>query len=397
LAPVLFGLTTVKEALRTLSGSVGFEGRVESLGILRAFLRRPWLRVDGKGDLDAALAIQDGRLIGGSRVRVARGAFEARFLDSVARGSAALDAAVTTGEAARVTIEVAFPRFEMASAEGQRSYLSGRNLRLHLASGELDLADVVEDLSAKVTMHDAEIPDLTVYNAYLPPGAGVAIHSGSGSMNLDLQLDQTAGTARGAIEIASPNVDVEFVDVRLRGRLALASKLHSRNLESRDFDIAGTRLRLEDVAIHETGEEAATDEAGWWAQLDLTRGNLDWQRPMTLAAHAEMRMKDSGFLLSVASRRKRFLSWFKSVLDEEDVHATADLKLGNGAVVIDPLRAAGGSLDVRARMRLARSKRTIDLFVRHGHLAAGLELRDGKRDIKILRPEAWYESREGFD
>ena len=56
-----------------------------------------------------------------------------------------------------------------------------------------------------------------------------------------------------------------------------------------------------------------------------------------------------------------------------------------------------GKVDLRARMHLEKASRRIDVFVRHGHLAAGLELRDGKRDIKLLRPEAWYESREGFD
>ena len=64
---------------------------------------------------------------------------------------------------------------------------------------------------------------------------------------------------------------------------------------------------------------------------------------------------------------------------------------------IDPLRAEGGKVDLRARMHLARASRRIDVFLRHGHLAAGLELRDGRRDIKLLRPEAWYESRDGFD
>jgi hypothetical protein len=131
--------------------------------------------------------------------------------------------------------------------------------------------------------------------------------------------------------------------------------------------------------------------------IDLASGQFDWQRPMTLGARVDLRMRDSGFLLSLASRKKRFLSWFKNVLDEQDVVATGQVALGGGAITIDPLVAQGGNVDLRCRVRMSKSTRRIDLFVRHGHLAAGLELRDGKRDLKLLRPEAWYESREGFD
>jgi hypothetical protein len=399
MAPVLFGLTTARDALRTLSGHVSFAGRVESLGFLRRFLQRvPWLRVDGSGELSADVAFTDGRLQAGSRVRLVRGVLEARILDNVARGSASLAATVSDGPPApRAAIDIVFPRYEMSNADGERAYVRGRDLRLALASGELDLADVVEDLTASVTARGAEIPDLSFYNAYLPSGAGLAIRSGAGAMDLRLDLDQAAGTARGEVTIASPRVAVEFADVLLDGRLELASKLRSADLERHRFDVSGTRLRLDDVAFHEIGEEASVEDSGWWAQLDLASGEVDWQRPMTLTTRADLRMKDSGFLLSLASRRKRFLSWFKGVLAEEDVRATAQVKLGGGALVIDPLRTEGGKLDLRARMRMAKGSRRIDLFVRLGRLAAGLELRDGRRDIKLLRPEAWYESRDGFD
>jgi hypothetical protein len=398
LAPVLFGLTSGKQALATTSGRLRLGGRFESIGMLGRFLARvPWLRVEGGGDLDADVSVRDGRLLPGSRLRVARGKFQARILNSRARGQATLAAAVTDGTPPRAAIDIVFPAYEMADADGEAAYLRGRGLRIEMSSGELDLTKVVEDLKARVTASGAEIPDLTVYNAYLPAGAGLAVRGGHGNLDLRLDLDQAAGTSDGSIQLASPDAEIEFADVLLQGRLTVASKMRSSDLEKRRFDISGTEMRLEDVAFHEIGGEASPENQGWWARLVLASGEVDWQRPMTLDARADVRMKDSGFLLSLASRRKRFLSWFKGVLDEQDVVATAQVKVGGGWIVIDPLRAEGGKLEVRARMRLAKAKRRIDLFVRHGALAAGLELRDGARDIKLLRPEAWYDSRAGFD
>jgi autotransporter translocation and assembly factor TamB len=398
IAPVLFGLTSGKEALATTSGRLRLSGRFESIGMLGRFLARvPWLRVEGGGDLDADVSVRDGRLLPGSRLRVGRGRFQARILHSLARGQATLAATVTAATPPRASIDVVFPSYEMADAEGEAAYLRGRGLRIEMGSGELDLTKVVEDLKARVTAKGAEIPDLTVYNAYLPAGAGLSVRGGHGNLDLRLDLDQSAGTSNGALELSSPDAVIEFADVLLEGKLAVASKMHSGDLEKHRFDVSGTELRLEEVSFHEIGGEASPDNEGWWARLTLASGEVDWQRPMTLDARADVRMKDSGFLLSLASRRKRFLSWFKGVLDEQDVVATAQVKVGGGSIVIDPLRAEGGKLEVRARMRLAKARRRIDLFVRHGHLAAGLELRDGARDIKLLRPEAWYDSRAGFD
>jgi len=398
IAPVLFGLTSAKEALATTSGRLRLSGRFESIGILGRFLARvPWLRVEGGGDLDADVSVRDGRLLPGSRLRVGRGRFQAKILNSLARGQATLAATVTAGAPPRASIDVVFPSYEMADADGEAAYLRGRGLRIELGSGELDLTKVVEDLKARVTAKGAEIPDLTVYNAYLPAGAGLAVRGGHGNLDLRLDLDQAAGTSNGSIEMSAPDAVIEFADVLLVGKLAVASKMHSSDLEKHRFDVSGTEMRLEDVSFHEIGGEASPENQGWWARLVLASGEVDWQRPMTLDARADVRMKDSGFLLSLASRRKRFLSWFKGVLDEQDVVATAQVKVGGGSIVIDPLRAEGGKLEVRARMRLAKASRRIDLFVRHGHLAAGLELRGGERDIKLLRPEAWYDSRAGFD
>ncbi len=393
------GSTSARGSMRQLSGRVQFAGRVASLGWLQRYLGRlATLQVEGSGDVVADVAVRGGRLEEGSQLRLTLGRMRAAILDSVATGDATLLAKVAAVDGKpRAGIDVVFSRYGMASADGERDYLRGSNLRLRLASGDLDLADLVEDLTARVEAKGAEIPDLRAYNSYLPAGAGVDIQSGTGRLDLLLDLDHAAGTARGGVVIHSTDVALGVADVTLRGVLHLDSKLRSTDLAGRRFDLDGTRLELVEVALVETGEDASESQPGWWATVDLTKGHVDLRRPLGLEARLDMRMRDSGLLLSLASRRSRFLSWFGGVLDEEDVIATGQVTIDGGSIRIDPLRAEGGKVDLRARMHMAKDTRRIDVFLRHGHLAAGLELRDGKRDIKLLRPEAWYESRDGFD
>jgi hypothetical protein len=67
--------------------------------------------------------------------------------------------------------------------------------------------------------------------------------------------------------------------------------------------------------------------------------------------------------------------------------------VGDGKVQVVSLQATGGSLEVRSRMIFSKTQRLGDLYVRYGRLAAGIELRDGKRNLKLRRPLDWYESR----
>jgi hypothetical protein len=52
-------------------------------------------------------------------------------------------------------------------------------------------------------------------------------------------------------------------------------------------------------------------------------------------------------------------------------------------------------MEVRSRMIFSKARKRGDLYLRYGRLAAGIELRDGRRDFKLRRALEWYESRQG--
>ena len=395
MAPVRFGETTARQALRSTSGTLTVAGHVGSLGFLGRFLQRaPWLRIDGAGELSARLLLRDGRLEPGSEWRVRKARLRAKILDDLATGDATLEGGVHPGRRGpQATFDARFRRFKFApDAAGEPAYLHGGLLHIHVVSHDVDLAERVDDLTATIAMEGAQVPDLRVYNSYLPPGAGVAIGSGSGRLGLSWKLDLATQRGSGRIGLDSPRIAVRFQDVDLAGRLRLDARLAAPDLRRRWFDLTGSELRLDDVAFREIGDQAGGGAEGWWARLRLTGGGFQWQRPMTLRSAVELEMKDSGFLLALFTRKKQKLGWFAKVLDVENVAARGEVRLGQDGLQIDDLRAAGGPLDLRARLRLGKGTRRGDLYVSYGALAAGVELRDGQRDLKLIRPLAWYEA-----
>ncbi len=298
---------------------------------------------------------------------------------------------------AHTTLAVGFGRFELADLRQKERpvYIRGRGLRIAaVAPAPLDLASPIEDFDATVDLPDAEVPDLRVYNPLLPEEAGFAIVSGSGRARLHLAASTASNRTTGSAELSSDAVRVRFQNLEIAGRLALHAPLVSPDFTSRRFDLQGTRLALTGVSYRnlEAAQNAAPP-AGWWARAELTGGSLVWNAPLALRGSGKITMQSSGPLLALFAERSRLLSWFDSALNVEDVTAQGVVRIGAGAVEIESLEATGGKLEVRSRMLFNKTQRKGDLYLRYGRLAAGIELRDGQRSVKLRRPLDWYEGR----
>jgi hypothetical protein len=405
MAPFIPGRVEGLGLLRLLSGSTKLKGRVASLGFLNGYLRRgPALDIQGQGDLTGDFRFLEGRVLPGTRFSLGRASIQAAYLESLVTGTGMVTGSVETRKGApEVDFRVELGRFAIAARDGAGApYIRGRKLKLTVLSTDVDLATPVSDLRAVVDMPDAEVPDLAVYNEYLPPDTGVAILSGSGRIRSHMELDAVADTARGEVVLTSGALRGRFQELELAGKLKVRAVVASPDLEARRFDLAGTRIELDDVSYREVGDsigetgETGEPAAGWWARLGLTEGTMTVGRPLALTSSVKAEMKDSDFLLTLFAQRKSYLSWFKGLLSVENVLAEGNIRLGNGAVEVAPLRVTGGKLDLRSRMRFSRDSKSGDLFLRWGRFSTGIELRDGKRDFKLIRPEEWYESRKGF-
>ncbi|HEX3531397.1 MAG TPA: hypothetical protein VH988_30415 [Thermoanaerobaculia bacterium] len=389
--------------LRTLSGDIAVQGQVSSLGFLDRYLERvPSVEVDGEGRLDADVRLAAGELLPGSRFDVRGGKVRATFLNSVADGEATVAGTVAGGAQPIATVRVDFSTFAIApqpadsDPEPPSTYMRGAGLRLGITSNDLDLATPVSNLHAAIDLPDGQIPDLTVYNTYLPPGTGIAILSGTGRLRLHFDIDATGRTGNGEVLLTSDTAQVRFQELELAGnlmlRLMLRAELTGKSLKTQTFQIAGTRLDFDRVTYREIGAAPGTESPGWWSHLRMTDGTMTWGRPLTLQGAATLEMKNSGFLLSVFDPKKKILHGFRHLLSIEGVHAEGIVRCGDGAIEISPLRVTGGRFDLRSRLRFSKDSKQGDLYLRWGKLAAGIELRDGKRTFKLRHPEAWFES-----
>ncbi len=392
--PAVLGQTSGLAFLRYVSGTAALKARISSLGFLHEYLAKtPWLDLKGQGSLNADVRLDHGRLSPGSRIAVGASPIRATIFDSLATGRGTVSVAV---DPARTALRVRFDRFvlEALKQPGRPDYIRGRGLQLSAVTpSALDLTAPMPDFDATLDLPDAEVPDLTVYDALLPREAGLWIVSGRGRARLHLEASTATNRTRGTAVLTSDAARVRFQNLELSGRLALSAPLVSPDFASRRFDLRGTQLTLDGVSYRNVEDPDGKEISGWWARAALSGGSIVWGAPLSLRGEGKIDMKSSGPLLTLFAERSRLLRWFDDVLNVENVMALGVVKVGDGKVQVESLQATGGSLEVRSRMIFSKTQRLGDLYVRYGRLAAGIELRDGKRNLKLRRPLDWYESR----
>ncbi|MBW8878966.1 MAG: hypothetical protein JF614_28795 [Acidobacteria bacterium] len=384
--------------LRQVSGSAEVRARISSLGFLDPFLRKvPWLGLQGKGNLDAAVRLAAGRLVPGSRLAIRGARVGATLLDSLASGAGMVTVAVDPR--GRTALRVDLDRFGFTDRlqPGRPDYIRGRNLRMAATTATpLDLAGALPDFDASLSLTGAEVPDLTVYDALLPEGAGFYILAGTGRVGLQLALSTATGRTRGTASLTSDTARVGFQDLDIQGRVALQAPFSSPDLQGRHFDLDGARLTLDRVSYRQAGDAAPSAPPGWWARARLGDAAVVWGQPLSLRAAGQVEMRDSGPLIALFAQRSRVVKWFDRVLSVEGIIAQGVLRIDRGVVAIDSFQATGGNLTVRSRMSFSKDRKQGDLLVRYGLLSAGVELLDGKRSFKLIRPQEWFERRAGI-
>jgi hypothetical protein len=395
LLPTVVGQIHGRELLRRASGTATLRGTTPSMAFVNRYLEKtPWLGLHGGGSLDADLRLEAGVLVPGTRVTIGASPARVRLFESGAEGRGTVSVVVEEKDgAARTALRVGLDRFALGELPPVRRppYLRGRGLRMvATAAGTLDLAGPIPELEATLEMPDAEVPDLGVYNEVLPESAGISLLDGSGRVGLRLQASSATRRATGLATLTSQSAVFRFQNVEMEGRVAVRAPLVSPDLATRRFDLAGTRLDLDEVGYRDlAGTQPA--QLGWWLHSELASGSLEWASPMRLTGEGRVDMQSSGPLLALFADKSRLLRWFDDVLRVNDVRARGRLRLAGDLFEVTSLQATGGSLELRSRMRFAGQRRRGHLYVRYGRLATAIELLDGRREYHVRKPLEWYE------
>lgn len=384
------------------SGRARLRGRVHGLGLVPELLARSrWVTLEGGGGPVAAdLRVGKGEPLPGSWIEMRPAVAAARFLDFRATGAGRLRWSLAPGKfgqggrppQAHLRVDIADVRIQRQGYA--TAHVRGERLSIRLSGPQpRDRLLLVPERLA-LDLPRAEVPDLTFYNAYIPPGLGIAVQRGAGRISGRFAAAAPDWRGSGELSLRGKGVAARLEDVRVRGDFDLTTRIRRADLAERIFDLSGSDLRVTGLQLLEDPADPSGAgggaEPGWWARLHVERGRLALLEPVFLRAELEASLRDPAPVLAYLGARNPALRWLDTLRDVRGVAATARVALGADEVVLDPLVLVAGNGQVHGRLRMREGSRQGVMLLSWGPLAAGLELDGTRRDWKLVRPRSWY-------
>ena len=373
------------------SGHVAGQWRFSSLRWLgRFFTKTPWLTLDGAGDVSADVQVANGKVAAGSTFSVPQVEVVAEVMSNRIEGSGRAQGRFDAGAHGGLlpTLNIVLNRFNVAANDSLRvPYVQGSDLRLDVAAGE-DLAALRDSLRAHLTFKGARIPDLRIYNRYLP-SQHLRFESGSGVLSGDLRLDARGEIGRGWLRVAGRKAQMRVAGLALRGDIDINTQLRRADLAKRNFAVDGSAIALDNISFSEPGGQT---RSGWWARINLPRARMDWNKPLSLGGNASVRMKDVGFLLSLFSRQKEYPKWVFKLVDAGQAQVQGRVRWRRDTLVLDRIDASNDRFDLQARLRLHGQSRNGSLYVKWGVLSVGVQAAGAQNSFHLLRAKQWYDA-----
>lgn len=371
-----------------VDGALKLDGTVANIGIIDRFLSgKQRLGFSGDGRLSADLRLNGGRLAPGSAMEIRSANLASRFLDYEAKGTGLLKARITgRPDAPGGDIEATVSNFQFRHLDESTPYMHGRRLDLKTAGKRLDQDNVLRELDTDIQLWEAEIPDMTVYNRYLPQDSGISFVSGTGIVEGGFALKGASGS--GDLEMRAKGVEVRIENQTLRGDLRIHTRLQGGNLDEMTFDASGSRIRLDKGSLITAD---GTAEHGWWGQIDLEEGHLTWRKPLRLDALVGLQLRDSGLLVNLFVKQENDQKWLKRLLTIRNVEGTGRVELRDDSLTLREVRIAGEDFLVLANARLRGEQVEGGLYAKYGILSAAVELFGDQSTWRLLNAREWFD------
>ena len=381
-----------------LDGQLEVLGGVSRLAILRRFFANAkWIEaLDGHGRLSVKLLLEEGWIKPGSELVADAESLRLDFLGYATEGSGRVrgtvnDATGEPDEPGPVRMEVTFDDFTVRRKPSPEPNVRGQGFSLVATTWDPDVRQGLGDLEVTIDMPRAEVPDIGVYSAYLPPGLGVAVESGRGVASLHLEGSAKEESVSGQLTLDAEKVAGQFQDLSFETGLKVRTRISGGDLDDFRLEIEGTRMELTDGVFQ---DRRNTREEGWWMTVDVPRGtaHLGGETPR-LEADVELAMRDTRVIIAMFAELKSWLQRFEKILTVKDVTGSGRVGMRGQHLSLRDLEIKGRKLHGRAELELSDAERQGILYVRFHGFTVGLERQGDEKDWKLVKVKPWFERR----
>jgi hypothetical protein len=230
------------------------------------------LNIDGAGKLAGHVHCKAGKLYPPTQVTVSARELDLQMQSYRAGGSGDVGIRVDADEPDNLDLSIRFADMELLHEGDATPHLTGSGIALS-AGGATDLMNLKGRRGgagyAVVSLPEVSVPDLRLYQRYLPDQTALTLNGGQGRLSGQAELTRTSLDAE--LQLLSDKADVSFQDYRFKTDLDAGIKLAVASLERAQIDASGSYLRLNGANLT---NQQQTETRSWNAALSIDKGIL---------------------------------------------------------------------------------------------------------------------------
>ena len=379
-----------QEMFRALTAEVRLAFHTPNLNSFNAILfdEIPDVRLlGGAGDIELDLHVDAGVLEEGSAVRIAPRELGVRVPHFDIVGQASIDVTAKEGKA---VAEVSLPRFELRTRAPDARVATGQRARLIAAVAPLDLTQV-RNVDVHLELQEARSDDLSFLDRFIPAGSGITLVGGAGRAEVEATLSTRTQRARGKLSLTASDIELRNRGAVVKGAAELTAILNAFDLKRRNFDLAGTGVKLNGVTVKT--REVSYKNVSLSAVAPRAFFSPETQHPVQ--ATVAVGVSNLQPLMGIVSANVPLPGLVVALLNIPDVAGSAELDVDHDRVRLSPVALTAKGLRVDAQVTLHElADHTMEphgvALARLGILSVGLGFDGGVVTPVLFGASQWY-------
>jgi hypothetical protein len=372
-----------------LSGSLMLAGRLSEKAAVSQEIT-PGITTFGAGMVAANLEFKRGVLRSGSKYSLNSGDFHVTIMGLDVTGSAEVSGNTVKDGGEHVTsMKIAFGDFQFVDPDEPSADITGSGLEVKARWKGFSLGSYEPASHAEFVVPRTLIRDVSIFNRFIPGQEMLSLQSGTGEIEARLEVEERI--AVGTLDLVAEDTILNARGAPLQGDLEVHAALEEGNLPAKEFDLAGTTIRIDNIVDKELSDRKQERLQAWYCHIELERGKITFGKPISARGRVGLKMYDTRPLVAMLKDQGVKLKGLSLMPNIKDIDGTMDVDFGKGHVVVEDLTLAGKDLEALGWIHIREKKADGRLFIKYGILAAGIGLDQGKAKVYLSKPRKWFE------
>jgi hypothetical protein len=246
---------------------------VENLQFLDFYLNNLYgMNVDGAGKLSGIIHFQEGLLLPETRLSISAHRLLLEQLAYQAEGNGKISIQVNPSTPDELNLDIGFENIMVTHEDDNIPHFTGKGVNINTTGTAKLIPLQKSDFSnahIAITLHDSLVPDLSIYQRYIPAEKSINLHGGRGALQGHIEI--TANSINAGFNLKSSDADLAFNDLRFNTNLELGINAVIPSLATAELNVSGSFLRLYDAHLAHA-EKGRTEN--FQTALNITEGLL---------------------------------------------------------------------------------------------------------------------------